>query len=120
MPASGPLARGALRRPRSRPYLLIWTLPVSLHRLVQATQNLGGITGRSTDEDRRRPDRDRARAARARAASGVPRPVLHGGGADLLRVAREPAAALRGPVRREGGGRQGARDRRPLHLAIDR
>src|SRR5207247_4469847 len=100
MPASGPLARGAPRRPRSRPDLLIWALPAFLHRLVPATQNLGGITGRGTDADRGRPDRDRPGAARARAASGIPRALLHRGGAHLLRVAREPAAALRGPVRR--------------------
>ena len=57
---------------------------------------------------RRRPDRDRPHPARARAAA-LPRALLHRGGARLLRFAAEPGAALRGPLRRQGGGRQGAR-----------
>src|SRR5439155_24452399 len=77
MPVSGPLARGALRRPRSRPYLLIWALPASLHRLVPATQNLGGITGRGTDGA---PDESSAPRAQAGAA-GVGRPDTAGAAA---------------------------------------
>src|SRR5919204_6924859 len=46
--ASGPRSRGALRRPQSRPYLPIRTLPASLHRLVLATQASTSITGKAT------------------------------------------------------------------------
>src|SRR5262249_14333025 len=56
----------------------------------------------------------------ARPPSGLPRALLHGRGEGVLRFAPEPAAALRGPVRRQGGGRQGARRRRPVHVAGDR
>ena len=66
-------------------------------------------------QGRHRPDRDRARRAGARAAR-VPRPLLHGGRAGVLRVAAQPGRELRGPLLRQGGGREGARLRRPLHL----
>ena len=39
---------------------------------------------------------------------------------DVLRLAGAPGAELRGPVRRKGGRRQGARLRRSLHLEGDR
>ena len=53
-------------------------------------------------------------------AARLPRARLHRGRAHLLRLAAESRAALRRPLRRQGGDRQGARLRRPLHLARDR
>src|SRR5690242_20310760 len=58
MPAPGPRSRGALGRPQSRPYRLIRPLPASFHRVVLATQKLGGITGRGTSVAPRRPARN--------------------------------------------------------------
>ena len=71
-----------------------------------------GLARAQRREGRRRPDRDRADPARARALSGLPRALLHRGRARVLRLAPEPGRELRGPLRRQGGGRQGARLRR--------
>ena len=68
-----------------------------------------------------RPDRDRPHPPRARTARRrLPGALLHRGRARVLRLEAEPAAALRRPVRREGGGGQGARLGRLLHLEGDR
>ena len=70
---------------------------------------------------RDRPDRDRAHPARARAPRRrLPDAMLHRGRAGVLRLEGESRPALRGPVRREGSGREGARVGRVLHLARDR
>src|SRR6185295_2738807 len=72
-------------------------------------------------EGRGRSDRDRPDPAGPGAArQRLPRALLHGGRARLLRLEAEPRAALRPPLRRQGGGRQGARLRRLLHLEGDR
>src|SRR5207244_4134672 len=51
-------------------------------------------------------------AAHSRALSGVSRALRHRGRTGVLRLAPQPAPALRRPLRREGGDRQGARLRR--------
>ena len=79
----------------------------------------GGPHGGWRREGRRRHHRDRAHRACARAAR-VPRALLHGGRARVLRLARAPGAELRRAVRRQGSGRKGARLRRPLHVEGDR
>ena len=43
--------------------------------------------------------------------------LLHRGRAGVLRLEAEPRPALRGAVRRQGGGRQGARLRRRVYFA---
>src|SRR5581483_8758253 len=73
------------------------------------------------DATRRRPDRDRARPPRPRASRRrLPRALRHRRRTRVLRRESEPGAALRRPLRGEGGGRQGARHGRPLHLEGDR
>ena len=70
---------------------------------------------------RRRPDRDRADPPCAGAARReLQATLLHRGRARVLRLEAEPAAALRRPLRRQGGGRQGARLGRLLHVEGDR
>ena len=61
---------------------------------------------------------DRIRLALER--PGLPRPLLHAGRAGVLRDAAEPGGVLCRAVLRQGGGRQGARVRRPLHVEGDR
>ena len=63
---------------------------------------------------------ERVRRALERHGDGFRDALLHRGRARLLRLEAEPGAALRRPVRRQGGGRQGARLRRLLHLEGDR
>ena len=63
-------------------------------------------------KDRPRPDRDRARRQATRALLGVPRALLHRGGAGVLRPRPNPAQHY-AALRRQGGGRQGAGVRRP-------
>ena len=75
---------------------------------------------RSTYESRSRPDRDRAHPPRARALPALPRAVLHRGGARVLRLASESRPELRGPVRRQGSRRQGARLRRRARVRLAR
>src|SRR5918995_1406454 len=48
MAAPGPRARGAIRRPQSRPYACIRALPASLPGWVRATQASTDVTGRLT------------------------------------------------------------------------
>ena len=60
-----------------------------------------------------------AHPARARAPR-LPRPVLHAGRAGVLRRQAEPRRELRRALLRQGGGRQGARLRRAVHLEGDR
>ena len=63
---------------------------------------------------------DRVRRALERHGDGFRERCFTAGRARVLRLEAEPGAALRRPVRGEGGGRQGARRRRPLHVARDR
>ena len=60
------------------------------------------------------------RISRALERPGLPRPLLHAGRAGVLRVAPQPGRVLRRAVLRQGGGREGARVRRPLHVEGDR
>src|SRR5205085_1581717 len=79
-----------------------------------------GFTATS-DARRGRPDRDRPDPACARATRrGFQGALLHRRGAGVLRREAEPAAALRRPVRCQGGGRQGTRLGRLLHVEGDR
>ncbi len=68
---------------------------------------------------RHRPDRDRARAQVARAVSALQGALLHPGRAGLLRLAPESGRELRGPLRRQGGGREGARVRGRAGVYLD-
>ena len=63
---------------------------------------------------------DRVRRALERHGDGFRERCFTAGRARVLRLEAEPGAALRRPLRREGGGRQGARLRRLLHLEGDR
>ena len=60
------------------------------------------------------------RIRRALERPGFRERVLHAGRAGVLRLAAQPGRELRGALRGQGGGRQGARLRRPLHLEGDR
>src|SRR5215210_5870898 len=72
-----------------------------------------------SDTGGRRHDRDRADPRSAGAIRQLPRPLLHGNGAGVLRRPAQPRPALCGPLCRKGSGGEGARPRRcpPLRLA---
>ena len=114
-------ARGSGDASGSRPHREVPPGRPSTRRLCSPTgssprSRISPTGSRRTCEPRHRrhrPDRDRADPPLARAARRrLPRALLHRGRARVLRLQAEPGAALRGPFRRQGGGREGARLRR--------
>ena len=87
---------------------------------AQLDRTVPGLARALAVRDRSRPDRDRADPPRARAARASASAASPQAERDVLRLEAEPRRELRRPVRRQGGGRQGARLRRALHVEGDR